>query len=382
MIRGPKNKYNFKEKEKYRQKVWSTFANFLDVETAVVLFLPSKMGYEIPIALSYGFKEENLIAVDDCPAVIATSKWRKEYPKIKFYGNTLSRAAERIKEDGIVIDAANLDLCGNISMPMVDAIQGFVFSGCLSGEVMISLTMLSGRESQAINTLAELYMKSINSNLSKFSKFSKRIQVMCSLIQKSNEFNVKYEYEGSYLSGKLKMVYGIWSMIHKEQIIFEMEQVLDILAPEIKNYCKLKQEHRDFRSFWNNFDRMNNTMYIQSLINKEVKISKKKRTEAQETNDIYCVWLDKEKKRLDKLIEKAILYKLFKYGMSYYRGFDSLRYYAMCHLYNDRLWKIFYGFGCGGGFYDGCQGRKSLNWCLNPKKAERYLNKIDWKIER
>ena len=102
-IRAPKTGYNFEEKNKYRHKVWSTFAEKLDVSSAIVLFLPSKEGLEIPIALSYGFKEENLIAVDDCPAVIAASKWRKEYPKIKFYGNSLSRAGERIKQDDICL---------------------------------------------------------------------------------------------------------------------------------------------------------------------------------------------------------------------------------------------------------------------------------------
>lgn len=373
-VRSPKNGYDFKEKSEYRLKVWSIFAEKIDTETAKVLFLPSKEGLEIPIALSCGFKEENLIAVDDCPAVIASSRWRKEYPKIKFYGNKLSRAAQRIRKDGIIIAAANLDLCGNISKPTINEIVDFISSGCLLGECVISLTMLCGREQTAVNTLAELFLEAKKETFSgfKYSKFSKRIQVICALIHNKQGFNLKYEYEGSYKSGTQKMSFGIFSMLHRLQAEYYIDKYAELLSKDIENYCKIRTEHRDFRFYWSIWP--SRKKYLDT--GKIVKISQKKITEAQLTNDIYRVWLDKERSRLECVIDSTILNKL--------KSFDS----DGCFLFASRatsytqrskeLWQIF----CHNDFYSGCKGNQSQAYCEDRKKATKYLNEINWDIRR
>lgn len=376
MIRAPKNGYGFKEKQKYRHKVWSYFASKLNAETARVLILPSKEGLEIPIALSYGFKEENLIAVDDCPAVIATSKWRKEYPKIKFYGNKLSRAGERIFQDGTTIDAANLDLCGNISACMIDEFQRFVFSGCLSGKAIVSLTMLCGRESQAVNTLAELYLKAADHQYSTYSKFNKRIQVMCALID-IHGINIKYEHEEYYKSGNLKMVFGVFSILQDVYIEDLIEKNRENLEREIAPYCKVRNEHKDFRFFWKGTWSRRGYYFLLSLSCDDYKHrapSKIQLSQAQDINDIYSAWLYKERKRLDDILEKLFLSE----GKGWGSSFESKLNRRMLYPDQKNIWHTFYD----DNFYKGCQGTESQDFCLNSKKAEKYLDKIGWDIKR
>ncbi len=368
-IRAPKNGYNFKEKNMYRHKVWSVFAEKTNPETATVLFLPSKEGLEIPIALSYGFKEENLIAVDDCPAIIATSKWRKEYPKIRFYGNSLIRAAERIKNEGITIDAANLDLCGNISMPMIDAVTGFVFSGCLSGNSVLALTVLNGRESTAINTLADLYLK----EKAYTSDFSKRLQVFFSLIHGYHGYYLTHETQGEYKSGSQKMSYGIVSIVQEYEIGHEIKKTLLQLKPDLIGYIKIKKEHRDLRRRISSPRFGKCSVFIESTFSSK-ELSKKISVDVQFANDVYCVFLEKYKKeKITPFLKKIsqLCNRIGKKETVYFRKFDS---------YEDTKNLIIDTFGHD--FYAGCIGRMSMDWCKNKGKAEKYLDSIDWKIDR
>ena len=155
---APNGGYDFPNKEKYRQDVWRCFAeNVNDVDTAKVGFLPSKEGLEIPVALSFGFREENLYAIDKNAALLATAPWRKTYPNVNIYGSELARAGERMVKDGVFLDAVNLDLCGNLSVPMVSAITGLMGSGvvCDSG-IVFSITALKGRETKEMSLILGL----------------------------------------------------------------------------------------------------------------------------------------------------------------------------------------------------------------------------------
>lgn len=222
--RGPSSGYDFAEKQEYRNIVWDIFAeNVYDVSTANVVFMPSKEGLEIPVAIARGFREENLIAVDDNAAMIAASAWRKKYPQVKFYGNRLSRASERISNDGLVISAANLDLCGNLSWPMLKETKQFIENIRVYGDPTIAITMLKGRDSTAVNTLADMILSGDN------FEFDKRIHVLMEYVSDNRRSNYPIPLGGGeYHSGKQKMCYGVFKVY--------MRYFLNIKAKEYADY--------------------------------------------------------------------------------------------------------------------------------------------------
>jgi hypothetical protein len=155
VAREPSGGYDFPAKDKYRWLVWGAFAEYLDnVSMAKIVFFPGKKGLEIPIALSLGFREENLIAVDNSAALLASAKWRSKYPLVRIYGNELSRAVERMKADGVSVNAANLDFCNALSDESIGQFLSFIHGGVLKWGGVVSVTMLRGRDSAGILALA------------------------------------------------------------------------------------------------------------------------------------------------------------------------------------------------------------------------------------
>lgn len=150
--RAPMVVYNFGNKRNYRRRIWGWFNEELPRKRdAQVLLLPSKQGDEIKQAVSRGFRECNIHAVDHNPAVLATAPWRQRFPLVNVYGSELPRACERIKARGIRLDALNLDLCGAISSNETgDTLEGVLKSGvCRQPCSYLAITMLSGRDSPA-----------------------------------------------------------------------------------------------------------------------------------------------------------------------------------------------------------------------------------------
>lgn len=144
---APETGYDFEAKAKYRKIIWDCFSkNVSDPGKSKVGFLPSQEGLEIPLAIERGFKEKNLFAIDRNRALLRHAKWRRRYPKVKTYGSELPRAGERIRADNHRLDAVNLDLCGNISIPTIRAIRGFIESDCLKSQSVVAMTLMNGRE--------------------------------------------------------------------------------------------------------------------------------------------------------------------------------------------------------------------------------------------
>lgn len=359
-VRAPKGGYDFEAKNEYRHKVWSCFAKHLNVKKAVVLFLPSKEGLEIPIALKYGFKEENLIAIDDCPAVIAVSKWRKKYPKIKFYGNSLARAGERITADKIKIDAANLDLCGNISTPMIKQLKGFFSSGCLKGYTIISLTMLSGRETQAVNTIANLYIEKNRGYYTGFGDFDKRIQVMCSIIEGVlfGETRIRYNCQGNYKSGKMKMVYGVFEIMSVEFAVQSFSKKQGYFINKVIHHNKIQLEYFLFKQFIKDKKEKN------LLLKTNLKIF-------WEIDDIYDLYLKEKRDEIETHIKKLLRFPLF----------FTIRGIVLEYLRrkNERTKKDWY-FLFDDDYFIGT--KMIFRGYQNIDKATQYLNEISWDIRR
>jgi hypothetical protein len=151
----PAQGYNTEQKAMYRAAVWRSFATYVpDPATATVLFLPGREALEVPIALHLGFREENLIACEENAALIATAKWRKEYPKVRCYATELQRTIGRLRSDGVVLDAANLDFCSNLSQTIFGGLDALFGSGVAAPSCVLAVTALKGREdSTLINSM-------------------------------------------------------------------------------------------------------------------------------------------------------------------------------------------------------------------------------------
>ena len=126
-----------------------------NIPKAKVGFLPSREGLEIPIALSLGFKEENLYAIDKSPQMMIHAPWRAKYKKINVYGSEVARAGQRMHIQGVKLDAVNLDLCGTFSRPTIDSLAGFLRSGCMKNTSLIAYTLFKGREHPDMTELIE-----------------------------------------------------------------------------------------------------------------------------------------------------------------------------------------------------------------------------------
>jgi hypothetical protein len=78
MVRAPKAGYDFPAKSEYREQIWQTFVEHIpDPTQAQVAFFPGPEGLEIPVALKYGFKLENLHAIE---AEKIEMPWRNTLP--------------------------------------------------------------------------------------------------------------------------------------------------------------------------------------------------------------------------------------------------------------------------------------------------------------
>jgi hypothetical protein len=154
---APVGGYDFGAKRDYRRRIWSLITRDLPVpkRDSKILFLPSKEGAEIEMALRRGFREENLFAVDKSPALVATAKWRKSFPGVRFKAGELPRAAERFKEDGHRFDVALLDLCSNFSQPLIRALVGFGQRADLSPNALVSISAMRGRETGDLSTVLD-----------------------------------------------------------------------------------------------------------------------------------------------------------------------------------------------------------------------------------
>lgn len=298
-MKVPDNDYDFEEKRKYRETVWKYFSQHLSPSQAVVALMPSKNGEEIITALNFGFKEENLIAIDDNPAAIATSNWRKKFPKVKFYGNKLSRAGERMKSDGIVLDAINMDLCNNLSFELFEEVSEFIKSGCLSSESLVSITVLRGREPSIVNVISTLYTDHINGDISE--AIGKRVGILLNILLKMAPISIEPLYADTYISGKKSMRYAIIKICtsgwHKDKTIEEIDYLYNMYMQKVVYYHKclkfcLDKLSEDWNSLYlTNFKYTDGPEYLSFDRKFDGRLKKRGAKKVfKELNAIYCFW--------------------------------------------------------------------------------------------
>lgn len=143
MIRTvPVSGYDHGVKRQYRRIIWKFFAENCPVPRAYAqcLLLPGPSDAEIEVALSKGFREQNLHIVDRNPAIIA---WRaRRFPRAQTYGVSVLRAIqERIPEG--TLHCINLDLCTPITEEWASTVS--LAAMRLATDGLIAATHLFGR---------------------------------------------------------------------------------------------------------------------------------------------------------------------------------------------------------------------------------------------
>lgn len=152
-FRGPTHGYSSVEKQKYRQSVWSSMLEGIeryckkwkDID-GHFLVMPSRVGEEIDVLVDLGVSPDRIVAVDESPAMIATSLWRKKHPAVKFYGCKLSDVHMKLKRDKISLLAANLDLCNNFSKELLFELYEFLSMAPKHQLFAFTINMMKGRE--------------------------------------------------------------------------------------------------------------------------------------------------------------------------------------------------------------------------------------------
>lgn len=134
------------QKIKWRHLAWSTARRILKRRRQrTCLLMPSIEGSEIRTAIQNGFKIDELVFVDDNPAIAATLTRANPLRK-RSYGCGVDVAAERLRDDGLFLDFANIDFCGN--MGQFDTIQHIANTGVFDRGCVVGINIMRGRDSE------------------------------------------------------------------------------------------------------------------------------------------------------------------------------------------------------------------------------------------
>lgn len=241
---APSGGYDFEEKQKYRERVWGAFADVVnDPSKAVCLFMPSEEGLEIPVALGLGFKEENLIAVDKDMSTFESAEWMYEYPNIScIVSDIADLTPDKVRKISghTKIDAANLDLCGNVSSKTVGAVYSFLDQFSVLGGFAISVTLLAGRDNFLFNSVVSSFLQNMPPNYKKewidrcvgFEPNRASHLLFPYFMQRSetNPVGITNILSSSYISIRnSKMEYGVFQVSTPEEVSKEREAAVSCI---------------------------------------------------------------------------------------------------------------------------------------------------------
>jgi len=224
-IRRPKQGYVSDAKKEYRKNVWKELLDGIDASEITVACMPSKNGLELDVINS--FDVDKIIAIDESPAVIASSAWRKKYPDVKCYGSKTSRASERIVEDGLNPEIANLDLCNNLSSELLEEVTTFVKN---IKPKRIAITMMKGRESKALSYF-------IGKAAGEYPRAELLTQVIADI---DSVYCAKIKHVGEYLNSKTPMMWVVFDIDY-----YKIGTDIDYLCADIKEMAGLIKKISD-----------------------------------------------------------------------------------------------------------------------------------------
>lgn len=262
--RGPKKGYDNKSKSEYRNRVWETLSKkckpvLKQSNNAKVLLLPSKEGIEIDVAINYGIKPEQIIAIDENPAVIAVSKWRKKYPNVNYFGCKVSEVGPKIESNGWILAAANLDFCNQFSEEIINEINSFLNSTPIYESFSFFITMAKGRESSGLCML-------LKNNNSPGCFMHPRLGVLYQMLIPNNQFKefLSIDFQAQYTSSRMPMIYACFS--------FKRREINNFLKGQIKELNKSIRRINNIKLISAKLKRRASTTLEEQLINKKEKI--------------------------------------------------------------------------------------------------------------
>lgn len=222
--RAPKNGYDNDEKQKYRHDVWRVLSEkcldrLSQSDAYKVLLLPSKEGIEIDVAMSYGIKPHQIVAIDENPALIAVSKWRKKHPEVKYFGKKVSEIGKVIQDKGWTLAAANLDFCNNFSAELIQEVNGFFEKTPVTKDFSFFVTMAKGRESSA---LAMLLKKDGVPDAFIHPRIATLYKMMGFLPK--DKLKMAIDFQGQYVSNRVPMLYACFSFHPFNIEVFKKEK--------------------------------------------------------------------------------------------------------------------------------------------------------------
>jgi hypothetical protein len=240
---APKAGYDTPEKQAYRSGVWDALLPAWELKKhdprAHVVIMPSSEGIEIDHVISLGVPAGRIVAIDRSAAVIATSKWRKRHPDVKFFASEIGNVHVKISASDIVVIAANLDFCSNFCDDLVSQFSDFCKKVPQYPQTRFAVTVAKGREGKALVAMMNRFAPSLNA----FNEPRLGALMACS----GMDFAMIKWAEGAYTSGRVPMAWGVVSNNYVtaqmvDEHIEDIKKVEPLLAA--KEICGAKG--RDF----------------------------------------------------------------------------------------------------------------------------------------
>ena len=223
--RTPAAGYVSDAKQDYREKVWAAFKASGAIHRAVtdnqfILILPGLQCDEIETAIRYGCPPDRIICVHESAAHVATgAEWRKRWPDMPFYCCKVSEVGKKLQRDRVLLCAANLSFCNNLSLELLGELNGFVKSTPLTVSHVLAITVAKGRES----SITVAMMEHLAQSSSKFTE--KRLCALDAMVFSGADMMVLTE--GSYLHSRTPMAFCvIWDCSPAARIKRAKEQGL------------------------------------------------------------------------------------------------------------------------------------------------------------
>ena len=137
--------YDTEEKNAYREDVIrSLFLRRADLANKKYLCLPSSEGLEIPLVIAKGISQENIIAVDRDEELFA--HWRNLYPTVRVMIGEIEEVVKRLSLEEVIIDYANLDLCGVRSANTATILTSIREEKIWASDARVAVTIIKGRD--------------------------------------------------------------------------------------------------------------------------------------------------------------------------------------------------------------------------------------------
>ena len=223
-VSAPKVGYATDAKQKYREDVWScllpAWHEAKADDRAHVLIMPSREGLEIDYLVSMGVPQDRIIAIDRSAAVIATSRWRKEFPKVKFFSTQVGDAYKKINAKGYVVACANLDYCTNFSTDFVEQTKSFISNVARFNFFRFGVTVAKGREGGALTLMLKKFAPSVCETI-----YEPRLAGLFAVADIKG-FGVCGE--GKYVSGKNPMAWGVFKYLSADKDELKNQHVAEL----------------------------------------------------------------------------------------------------------------------------------------------------------